>query len=50
MSERERQRIIRNMEAFEAEQRAKGKRPSKTWKAMKRNVGSIIILDPSILN
>lgn len=50
MSEKERQRIIRNLEAFEAKQRAQGIRPSKTWLAMKRNVGAIIIKDPSVLD
>lgn len=50
MSEREKQRTIREMEAFEATQRARGRRPSKTWLAMKRAVGSVKIHDVSILD
>ena len=50
MSEKERLRTIKRMEIYEAKMKAKGIRPSKTWRAMKRNVGNIIIRDASILD
>jgi len=50
MSEREKKENLRSMEEFELKMKAKGIRPSKTWKAMKKSIGSITIHDPSILD
>lgn len=50
MSEKERKENLRSMEEFEAKMKAQGKKPSKTWKAMKKSIGSIIIHDSSILD
>ena len=49
MSENEKMRTIRHMEAFEQQMKAKGVKPSKTWLAAKRSVGSLIINDQTIL-
>ena len=50
MTEEEIQRTIREMETFEATQRANGRKPSKTWLAMKKSVGTVLIHDASILD